>query len=113
MESEPRKRVKTQTDENGGTSPEWNRKLASLNYKRVDKSDIVCFELWYENSVSDVIIGQASCRLSQLWNRTESLISLPVTHNGKRSGSATIRVSAHFTDNQTVALGCKHSFVCH
>ena len=98
-----RRRVKTHTDEDGGCNPSWNRKLASLDYLKADKSDVVVFEIWNENSMSDSLIGQASCNLHELWNPTERSVNLPITFQGARSGSGMVRVSAHFTDNKTVA----------
>lgn len=103
VETNKRKRVKTHVDDDGGLNPSWERKLSTLDYKHEDKSDIVCFEIWNQNSLSDTLIGQASCKLSELYNPAERSVNLPVSYQGTRQGSAILRVSAHFTDTKTVA----------
>ena len=98
-----RRRVKTHVNEDGGKNPAWNQTLASLDYIHADKSDRIVFEVWNENSMSDSLIGQAVCNLSELFNPTERSVNLPVLVDGKRSGSSTVRVSAHFSDIKTIS----------
>ena len=108
MKGNPRKKVKTHVDEDGGHNPSWKRKLATLDYKRPDRSDTICFEIWNENSINDTLIGQAACHLSDLFNPAERPVSLPVTTKGARQGNSVLRVSAHFTDHKTVARHGAH-----
>jgi hypothetical protein len=103
IETNKRKRVKTHVDTDGGAEPSWNRKLPSLDYTHANKTDIICFEIWNENSMSDALIGQCACRLTELFNPSERSVNLPVNYQGERVGSSILRISAHFTDRKTVA----------
>eukprot|EP00946_MAST-07B_sp_MAST-7B-sp1_P004817 g4817.t1 len=104
MKNNPR--VKTRVDEDGGTAPSWQQVLPSFTFQP-GEDNLVHFEIWNENSLSDTLIGECSARLSKLRQAASTpsqSIVLNVLHKGKPYKSAILRIEAKF-DEQPPAGG--------